>query len=85
MAKKLTPERAAELRAAGITHIASVVKNYRGTDYFAVASLDRILTNGGARPRNFNCVNGDGNVLPCECGVTWHHVNWSRTIRWTQI
>ena len=85
MAKKLTPERAAELRAAGITHIASVVKNYRGTDYFGVASLDRILANGGARPRNSHYVNDGGDTLPCERGVTWHRVNWSHTIRWAQI
>lgn len=85
MAKKLTPERAAELRAAGITHIASVVKNYRGTDYFGVAPLDRILANGGVRPRNSRYVNDDGNILSCECGVTWCRVNWSHTIRWTQI
>lgn len=85
MAKKLTPERAAELRAAGITHVASVVKNYRGTDYFAVASLDRILATGGVRPRNPRYVNDCGDILPCERGVTWSHVNWSHTIRWTQI
>lgn len=85
MAKKLTPERAAELRAVGITHIASVVKNYRGTDYFAVASLDRILSNGGTRPRNCNYVRGDGQILPCEWGDTWHNVNWQHTIRWSDI
>ena len=85
MAKKLTPERAAELRAAGITHIASVVKNYRGTDYFGVASLDRILANGGARPRNSHYVNGEGHVLPCEWGTTSRCVDWRHVIRWTQI
>ena len=85
MAKKLTPERAAELRAAGITHIASVVKNYRGTDYYGVASIDAILANGGDRPRRGNVVSVSGNILPTECGVTWRRVNWSATIRWTQI
>ena len=85
MAKKLTPERAAALRAAGITHVASVVKNYRGTDYFAVASLDRILANGGVRPRRGNVVSVSGDILPTERGVTWHNVDWSKTIRWAQI
>lgn len=30
-------------------------------------------------------VNRDGNILPTECGVTWHNVDWSKTIRWTEI
>lgn len=85
MAKKLTATRAAELKAAGIKYIASIVKSYRATEYFGVASIDAILDNGGNRPRRGNVVSVSGNILPTECGVTWHNVDWSKTIRWNEI
>lgn len=85
MAKKLTSSRAAELKAAGITHIASIVKSYRATEYFGVASIDAILNNGGNRPRRGNVVSASGNILPTECGVTYNSVDWAHTIRWNEI
>lgn len=85
MAKKLTAVRAAELKATGIRYIASIVKSYRATEYFGVASIDAILENGGNRPRRGNVVSASGNILPTECGVTYHNVDWSNTIRWNEI
>ena len=85
MAKKLTATRAAELKAAGIRYIASIVKSYRATEYFGVASIDTILANGGNRPRRGNVVSASGNILPTECGVTYNNVDWTHTIRWNEI
>lgn len=45
--KKLTEQRANELRAEGYTHIASVVKSYNATTYWHVNSIDEIMANGG--------------------------------------
>lgn len=84
MPKKLTPTRAAELKARGITKIASTIKNTYNTNYYGVATIDRILDNAGRRPHNANyCKNGE--ILPCECGVTARHIDWETTILWSQI
>ena len=45
--KRLTQERAGELRQAGYTHIASVVRRYKYTTYWHVNAIDAILANGG--------------------------------------
>lgn len=77
--KKLTEKRAAELRAQGITHIASIVKSHYYTEYFKVESLETILANGGRMPRYAKSIHG------YVVGVNGNHIDWSKTIRWCMI
>lgn len=82
--KKLTVERANELKAAGITHIASIVKQCYNTKYFVVTNIDRILANGGVRPKTGYYFNGES-TFACEWGDTEKNIDWKKTIRWKQI
>lgn len=45
--KRLTEEKAAELKAQGITQLASVVKSVYRTEYCHVNNIDDIMANGG--------------------------------------
>jgi hypothetical protein len=76
--KKLTAERAAELKAQGITHIASIVKSVYYTKYFKWEPIDNILDNGGKMPRY-------GGQYGQEYGFNGREINWAHTIRWSQI
>lgn len=78
--KKLTLERANELKAAGITQIASIIKSHYDSKYFGVASIDEIVANGGMRPKR-----GKYNFTKCECSIIEKDIDWKRTIRWSQI
>lgn len=79
--KKLTIERANELKASGITHIASVVKSRYTTTYYHVNSIQDILNNGGRWiPAPINSIGWHG-----RRGITGSQVDWSRTILATQM
>lgn len=78
--KKLTQERADKLKAEGITHIASIVKWYKATKYFGVASIEDILANGGVRPKNARYCD-----MACERGDLESEIDWAKTIRWGDI
>jgi protoheme ferro-lyase len=47
--KKLTANRAEELKAQGVTHIVSIVKSVYFTEYVKCAAIDDILANGGTQ------------------------------------
>ena len=76
--KKLTAERANELKAQGITHIASIVKSHFTTEYFKYEKIETILANGGKMPEY---AKWNGFVH----GTNGNHIDWSHTIRWSQI
>lgn len=76
--KKLTPARAAELEALGITHIASIVKSYYNTKYYKYETLEAILTNGGKMPEYIR-VNG------FVYGVSGSKIDWEHTTTWSKI
>lgn len=78
--RKLTPERAQILKEVGITQVASIVKKYYNTTYYAVAKIDDVIANGGYRPKN-----GNYRGLPIEQGVTESSVDWSITIPWSLV
>lgn len=78
--RKLTPERAQILKEVGITQVASIVKKYYNTTYYAVAKIDDIIANGGYRPKNCNYRD-----LPIEQGVTESSIDWTITIPWRMI
>lgn len=77
--KLLTERRAAELKAKGITHIASIVKSHYSSKYFKVESLETILANGGKMPKYAR------NIYGYVEGVNGNHIDWSKTIRWFSI
>ena len=77
--KKLTEKRASELKAKGITYIASIVKSHYDTEYFKVESLETILANGGKMPKYAR------NIFGYIEGINGNYIDWSKTIRWCQI
>lgn len=81
--KLLTNERASELRAQGITQVASVLHSEWYHEWFGVATLDEILDNGGKRPRKYWMVDRWGD--PIEAGFTRKEIDWSITIRWCDL
>lgn len=76
--KKLTAERAAELKSKGITHIASVVKSHYYTEYFKYEPIETILAYGGKMPQ-YSMYNGFVH------GINGNKIDWSTTIRWSEI
>ena len=77
--KILTKKRAAELKAKGITHIASIVKSHYDSEYFKVESLETILANGGKMPKY------EKNIFGYVQGVNSNRIDWTKTIRWCKI
>lgn len=77
--KLLTEKRAAELKAQGITHIASIIKSHFDSEYFKVESLDTILANGGRMPKYARGING------YTVGTIGTKIDWRHTIRWKMI
>ena len=77
--KILSEKRAAELKADGITYIASIVKSHYDTEYFKVESLETILANGGKMPKY------EKNIFGYVQGVNGNNIDWSKTIRWCMI
>jgi hypothetical protein len=77
--KKLTEKRAAELKAKGITHIASIVKSHYDSEYFKVETIEAILENGGRMPKYAR------NIFGYVEGVNGNQIDWSKTIRWCKI
>lgn len=76
--KKLTEERAAELRAQGITHVASIVKSHYHTQYYKWERIEVILSHGGKMPP-YAKYNGFVH------GRRKREIDWGCTIRWSQI
>lgn len=77
--KKLSTERANELKSQGITHIASVVKSLYNTEYYNINPIDAILRNNGrwiAAVRGQYNNGGRGPV-----GTIASQVDWTHTIR----
>lgn len=81
--KKLTTERANELKANGITHIASICKSVFNTEYFKLESIETILANDGRMPKYYMFHDMRGaHYIP---GINGKNIDWKHTIRWTQI
>jgi hypothetical protein len=81
--KKLTPERAAELRANGIVQIASVVKSVYNTEYCNVNSIDAIMANGGKWiPAARGSYPGKRGTWHGRVGIARNKIDWTIT-RWT--
>ena len=76
--RKLTHERAEQLKKQGITHIASIVKSHFATQYFKCETIETILQNGGKMPEYY-MYNGFTH------GISGKHINWETTIRWSEI
>lgn len=76
--KLLRPERAAELKAAGITHIAAICKSHYSSRYYKVESIDDILQNNGRMP-HWSKYNGYVH------GIRENHINWHHTAHWSDI
>ena len=76
--KKLTVERANELKAQGITHIASIVKSHYTSRYYKYESIDDIIENGGKMPE-YSTYNGFVH------GTIHSQIDWKHTIRWNEI
>lgn len=75
--KKLTVEKANELKAKGIQYIASVVRSKFNTVYYHINSIDALLANDGRWiPAGFNSYGWRGRV-----GTTGSNINWSITAR----
>lgn len=80
--KTLTAERAAELKAAGKTQIASVVKSVYNSTYYHVNSIDRLLENGG---RWLPCPKGQCGDWHGRIGTIGSAIDWGKTARTSEI
>jgi len=79
--KKLTIEKVNELKAKGITHLASVVKSVYDTTYYNVNSIDDIMANGGKWiPAVYNYHGWRGRI-----GISGRKIDWSKTALISQI
>lgn len=76
--KKLTAERAAQLKAQGIMYVASIVKSHYYTKYYKWECTETILANGGKMPP-YAKYNGFVH------GYNGREIDWSCTIRWNSI
>lgn len=76
--KKLTAERAEELKAQGITHIASIIRSCYNTEYYKWESIDTILANGGRMPE-YPIINN------YTVGINGRRIDWAHTICWSKI
>ena len=76
--KKLTVERANELKEQGITHIASIVKTHFNSKYFKYEKIETVLNNDGKMPE-YTKYNGFIH------GTNGNHIDWNHTARWSQI
>jgi hypothetical protein len=81
--KRLTENEIKELRAAGITHLATVVKGWYFTKYWHVVSLDRIEKN------NRYWIPCPIRQLPsgavCRVGVTEKSIDWTKTVALSRV
>ena len=71
---RITPEMVVRLRSAGITHLASICKQYYHTEYYHLASLDQILDNGGKMPFSRS-----------DFGVNGSHFDWTHVLRFALV
>jgi len=79
--KKLTIDKANELKAKGITQLASVVKSIYNTTYYNVNSIDDIIANDGRWiPAAYNRYGWRGRV-----GINGRKINWTKTALISQI
>ena len=78
--KKLTIERAMELKAMGITHIASTLRSHYNTTYYNINSIDAILANNGIQPSPArHCLYG------YKIGVNGNDIDWNSAVVWSRI
>ena len=81
--KRLTENEISELKKAGITHLATVVKGWYFTKYWHVVSLDQIEKN------NRYWIPCPIRQLPsgavCRVGVTEKSIDWTKTVALSRV
>lgn len=77
--KKLTTEKAQELKRQGYTHLASVLKQVFRTKYYHVVSIDDVIANGG------KWVPADKNATRDKLGIIGTKIDWSITALTTDV
>ena len=74
--KKLSQERADELRADGKTQIASVIKSVYRTTYYHINTIAEIMDNGG---KWIPCWKGQCGNWHGPIGITGNQIDWTKT------
>ena len=77
--KKLTIEQANELKNKGITHLASILKQFRYSKYYHVVKIDDVLENGG------KWIPADRNVVKNKLGILENRIDWNCTALTAQV